>query len=106
MSLDDRVNAWLLERWLSGKSDMWPAYNRELHGNPDGIQLVSSDAGWECDCYSEYTRDDREILYATFLTARGSVYVRYGSWVELPRLLEELVDYGESECVYDQEGCW
>lgn len=103
MSLDDRVNAWLLDRWVSGSREMHPTYKRWMHGKPERIEVISSDAGWDCGCYSEFTRDDRETLYATFRTAKGDIEVEYGSWGDLPRHLEELVDYGESDCVYDEE---
>ncbi|HEY6021915.1 MAG TPA: hypothetical protein VIY48_19225 [Candidatus Paceibacterota bacterium] len=100
---DKLVNAWLKEKFLAG--DTWPRYSPVDHGEPDEIEVIKTDMGWDCGCYSDYTRDDMFELVGSLRTPEGvSVSVSYGRWGSLPRFIEELDAFKSNEvCPYEQE---
>jgi hypothetical protein len=100
--LDEMVNHWLLSKWLETGE-----YNYDDHGAISDISVVTSDADWECGCYSSMTRDDDFILTAVIATKSGPVNFRYGRWQDLPSFIEELDEYKNNDaCPYERRtGC-
>lgn len=97
---DEIVNRWFLTSWVSGDiSNMTPPYHPDEHGELKDLRVVSMDTTWECGCYSEYTRDDNELMAASVKTKRGNIEVHYGVWGQLPELINRLVDFGDLDDV-------
>lgn len=97
---DDLIKSWLLEKFLwSGQ------YDKSKHGTIKSIEVISVDAGWECDCYSEFTRDDQFVMEGLFKSSAGTWYWKYGSWSDLPQFIEELSDYESLHyaCPYEED---
>lgn len=95
---DELVKQWLLERFLwSGE------YDKAKHGTIISIKVVSVDMGWECGCWSEFTRDDAFELEGLFESSTGTWRWRYGRWADLPEFIEDLAEFQESYCPYDEE---
>jgi hypothetical protein len=62
--------------------------------------------GWECSCYSEYTRDDDWVYECTISCSHDSVDYRakaYDSWGGLPEILKELIEMDENYCYYESD---
>lgn len=98
---DELINAWLLEKFLwSGK------YDKSKHGTIRSIKVISVDAGWECGCWSEFTRDDSFVLTGQFESDAGDFEWSYGTWGDLPQFIEELIEYEQNNCPYDEEDEW
>lgn len=97
---DDLVERWFLFEW-TGKSSfgMSPHYDPYLHGDAWNLEVVTMDGGWECGCYSEWTRDDQTTLTAKVSTRSGEIEVRYGKWRNFPDFVEAVVDFGRLEDV-------
>lgn len=108
MTIDDQVNGWILEKffnagthWLTGEPR---GYDPARHGSKEAISVVTVDQGWECGCYSSWTRDDTYVLTATIATERGEYDFRYGTWGDFPSFLEELDEYiNGNGCYYESE---
>ena len=100
---DELVKAWLKQRFLDGATR--PSYSPVAHGEPDEIEVISTDMGWDCGCYSSWTRDDSFILTGTIKDADGDeVQIRYGRWGDFPRFIEELDAFKDNEaCYYESE---
>jgi hypothetical protein len=89
--IDDQVNAWLLDRFL------WSGdYDKSKHGTINSIEVVSVDMGWDCLCWSEWTRDDSFGLTGKFTSSGGDFTWTYGRWGDLPQFIEELDEYAEN----------
>ena len=106
INFDLLTSNWVMSRFL----DSWQ-YNKALHGNPSDMMIVNLDSGWSCGCYSEYTRDDRYELTATIRTRAGNVEFVYGSWGDLPSMIQELQDMEDlaDHCSierYEQDRGW
>lgn len=87
--IDEKINAWLKEKFL-GSYDYYP----QTQGAPEYITVVKADAGWECGCYSEFTRSDSFVMTATLKGANGREFEwRYGRWGNLPDFIQELDEY-------------
>ncbi|HEY6020856.1 MAG TPA: hypothetical protein VIY48_13440 [Candidatus Paceibacterota bacterium] len=101
---DELVNKWFIERWTAGAGNMTgPCYDEKKHGPVAELQVITMDAGWDCYCYSEYTRDDVEVLTATVGTKSGDFNIRYGVYGSLPSILEDLIDFGNLEDICSVE---
>lgn len=91
MTIDDRVTAWLLDRLRAG--DRVGRMDPHLISCPTSTVTVR-DTAWECDCLSEYTRDDTFYLFARVSCGCGvSARWRYGSWRDFPGFFDELDAY-------------
>lgn len=98
IAIDELVNKWFIERWTTGAGNMSGSpYSERQHGPVGELRVVTMDAGWECGCYSEYTRDDVEVLTATVRTKSGDFNIRYGVYGNLPSIIEDLIDFGDLE---------
>lgn len=98
---DELVKRWLKDKFIEGGT--FPRYNPVEHGEPDEVELISSDMGWDCGCYSDYTRDDTFELTGVIKTADGKeVPIRYGRYGDLPQFIEELEAFENNEvCPYE-----
>ena len=95
---DEMVKAWLLEKFLwSGQ------YDKARHGTIGSIRVLSVDMGWDCGCWSEWTRDDSFVLTGRFTSSAGEFTWSYGRWGDLPQFIEELDEYQKNYCPYDDE---
>ena len=108
--IDEQVNGWILQKFFSLQPRLYAyhtslGYNPEFHGPKDGITVVSADAGWECGCYSSWTRDDEYKVTAILQTSNGTQFeFVYGSWGDFPDFIEELGDYiYGNDCYYESE---
>lgn len=99
---DALVNAWLLDKFLTG--DAWGSvkYDPELYGPREGVSVLSADVSWECGCYSEYTRDDEFNLVAKIRVwnvdgySPSEIEFRYGGWYDMPDFFEQLDAFRET----------
>lgn len=97
--IDDKVNEWMLEKFLGSSK-----YDKAKHGTIKNLHVLSVDMGWECGCYSEWTREDTFELTARFTGDKGEFNWSYGYWADLPRFITELDDYINGRyCPYDEE---
>lgn len=97
-SIDELVNGWMLQKFV--ESGMW---NEETHGPRDAIEVVSVDQGWDCGCYSSWTREDTYELNATLKGEKGEFTYRYGRWGDFPSFITELDQYiNNTECPYEK----
>jgi hypothetical protein len=95
---DELVNAWLLEKFL------WSGdYDKSKHGTIKSIKVVKVDMGWECECWSEWTRGDSFELTGEFTSSGGNFTWAYGRWGDLPQFIEELDEYQNNYCTYDEQ---
>ncbi|MGK5530870.1 hypothetical protein [Streptomyces sp. URMC 129] len=99
--IDAKVNAWLLKKYRAeARSRGWQAH---LAACPTTVVKVA-DMGWECDCYSDYTRDDRFTFTAKLRCEHGEeAGWSYGSWSNLPDFIDELGSYADSDCPYRED---
>lgn len=101
-STDELVNAWLLQRFLDGATI--PRYHPVEHGEHDEISVQSADADWECNCYSDYTRDDQFVVEGVLKVKNGSLRIRYGNYADFPVFIEELYAFqNNGVCQYEDE---
>lgn len=98
--IDEQIKGWLKEKFLASLD-----YHPETQGGPEYIEVVTVDTGWECGCYSEFTRDDSFVLTARLKASNGREFGwRYGYWGDLPSFIRELDDYINGfDCPYDEE---
>jgi hypothetical protein len=103
-----RVNAWLLERFRAA-DEYWRRDEAIGHlRRCSSTRVVACEHGWECCCYSEYTRDD-EWRIAVHLACDDGVsgeWDRSGLvWGDLPELIAAIkdADLDDFECPYDEE---
>lgn len=85
IDFDLLTNNWVLSKFMNSGY-----YDKSLHGDLIDLMIINIDSGWECGCYSEYTRDDRYMMTATIHTKAGEVEFPYGSWGDLPKMILEL----------------
>jgi hypothetical protein len=97
--IDEQVNAWMKEMFLASGQ-----YVPDLHGTPDQIRVIAADAGWECGCYSSWTRDDGFELEAKMEGAHGYFLYRYGRWADFPDFIHDLDEYiNGNGCYYESD---
>lgn len=97
--IDRRIESWLLDKFLFSGD-----YDKSKHGTIRSIKVRSVDMGWECGCYSEWTRDDQFELTGLFDSSAGPFTWTYGRWGDLPTFIEELSAYQDGPyCPYDEE---
>lgn len=103
--IDDLVKEWLLRKFLATD------YDGKVHGPLEDLYIKDSQRGWECGCWSDYTRDDDYNLRATVgsHSKPGQEWVYdYGRYRDLPRFIQELDEYAngptKADCVYADEG--
>lgn len=91
-SIDQLVCDFILDKYMTEK------HNPQTQG---AIEVLSVDAEWECGCYSEYTRDDQFVMTATLRDVdRDHIFeYRYGTWGDLPALIESIKDYEDLKSV-------
>lgn len=99
MTIDEQVEAWLLSRFFESGQ-----YDKSKHGTVKSIKVTSVDMGWECGCWSEWTRDDTFELRGKFTGSAGDFEWTYGRWGDLPRFIEALDEFIDGNyCRYDDE---
>lgn len=103
MNTDELVNHWLISKWISDEGHASARYDIGIHGSLNEVQVITADAGWECGCYSSWTRDDDFRLKAVFQTKSGEVTFDYGCWGDFPSFIEELTEYSENNCYYESD---
>lgn len=65
------------------------------------LSVRSPGHGWECQCYSDYTRDDIWQIRAEIHCPHGVVFdFVYNSPEDLPATLEELEELDDQACRY------
>lgn len=97
--IDRRVEAWLLDKFLQSGQ-----YDKSRHGTIKSIRVIKVDMGWDCGCWSEFTRDDRFELTGQFASNAGRFTWTYGHWSDLPQFIEELDAYQfGSYCPYAKD---
>lgn len=95
---NDYVNRWIIDKFKA-------EYSTDGHlATCPSLKVVGCEHGYECNCYSEYTRDDEWTMTATLGCDHGqtSVY-RAFDWSSLPQVIEALRsdDLSVFECPYD-----
>jgi hypothetical protein len=90
--IDEQVNAWLLEKFLNSSD-----YDKSVYGTAESIKVVTVDMGWECGCYSSWTRDDSFEMVAKFGSDSGTFEWRYGYWADFPSFITDLDEYINNE---------
>ena len=79
-------------------------YSYEADGGPSDIKVEQADMGWECGCYSSWTRDDDFEITALIKTKSRTVQFIYGTWRQFPEIITELGEYINNDtCPYEQE---
>lgn len=74
------------------------------HGPVRNIRVLSVDMGWECGCWSEFTRNDQFEMVALLEGDKGQFTYRYGRWGDLPSFIEELDEYINGDtCPYEED---
>nr|WSW58482.1 hypothetical protein OG513_07740 [Streptomyces sp. NBC_00998] len=108
IDVDDLVNSWLLSMWLGHSADESTygaptvRYDRRIHGPVEDLRVITADAGWDCGCWSSWTREDSFQLTAQIHTSVGVVDFTYGRWYDFPRFIQELHEYRvNSACRYE-----
>lgn len=108
---DDMVNSWIVTKFISNEGRQVPYSGTPAHrydGNVDGffndITVLEADMGWECGCYSSWTREDDFEITALLQTKTRTVQFVYGTWREYPDFIQELAEYKNNEtCPYERE---
>lgn len=99
MTIDDQVNGWLLEKFFESNK-----YSPIAHGEKDQVTVVTVDMGWDCGCYSSWTRDDTFEVTAKLNGKGGNFEYRYGYWADFPQFIEELDEYiNGNHCRIDEQ---
>lgn len=96
MTADDLVAAWLLAKFRERNYT-------HLSKCPEVVVRVAAH-GWDCGCYSEYTRDDFWSISAALSCPHGAqAAFATDSSYDLPDILEQLKDLDEAsfECPFD-----
>jgi len=91
------IEAWLLEKFFESGD-----YDKAKHGAAKSIKVMLVDMGWECGCWSEWTREDSFEMVGKFVGERGGFTWKYGRWGDLPTFIEELDAYQDRDCPYDE----
>lgn len=97
---DDLVNSWIISKFMEGDGRQQQygnnnayKYNYETDGSFNDITVTSADMGWDCGCYSSWTRDDTFEVTALLKTKGREVQFVYGTWLEFPDFIQELDEY-------------
>lgn len=117
METNELVNEFLIEKFRKeakqsfrigmGKDDELPGYDKEKHlARCESTAVQVTDCGWECGCYSCYTRDD-SFQMSAHVGCDCGVEMRwnYGYFWELPDFIEELKQYDHCRHDNDCEYC-
>lgn len=87
-----------------GKDDAHE-YSFEVDGGPSDITVLQADMGWDCGCYSSWTRYDTFEITALIKTKSREVQFVYGYWGGFPAMIEELDEYVNNDsCYYKSDG--
>lgn len=108
---DDAVDEFIISKFMSndGRLQMYETnnayrYSYEADGRPSDIKVLQADMGWECGCYSSWTREDTFEITALIKTKSREVQFIYGTWSDFPDLITELDEYiNNSTCYYESE---
>jgi len=108
---DDMVNSWIITKFIAndGRQQSYEGsnpfrYNEDADGFFNDITVLEADMGWECGCYSSWTRDDDFEVKALIKTKSRTVEFIYGTWREFPDFIQELDEYQNNlTCPYEQE---
>lgn len=107
---DEAVDAFIIDKFMNNEGSYQyyntdqRAYNPEYDGDASDITVVSADMGWNCECYSEYTRDDMFEIMALIKTKYREVKFSYGTWGDFPEFIRKLDQYINNDCYYEGEG--
>jgi hypothetical protein len=108
---DDAVDEFIISKFMSndGRLQMYETnnayrYSYEADGGLSDIKVLQADMGWECACYSSWTRDDTFEITALIKTKSREVQFVYGTWRDFPDLITELDEYINNDaCYYESE---
>lgn len=108
---DKAVDDYIISKFMSndGRLQGFEANNAyrylyEADGSPSDITVIQADMGWDCGCYSSWTRDDSFEITALIKTKSREVQFVYGRWSEFPDIITELSEYiNNNECYYESE---
>lgn len=107
-SADDLLVVWALDKFKEKFRKY--AYDRNNHPYNHLVDCATTTAtaitvGWECRCYSEYTRDDG--FETSFMISCDCGVTHPFDWEvnewDLPTVLREMAEYEELDCIYDEE---
>lgn len=109
MNADELVEVWALGEYKSkyryyDNIDYFHKYNHLI--NCPTVKATPVSAGWECCCYSEYTRDDGFETTFTISCACGveDHFRRTGGDWDLPEIIRQMSEYSYNlECPYWEE---
>lgn len=112
MNSEEMVNEFLIKKFQKEGPIRWRHYTEEMPGFEKEKHLVECssitvevvDCGWDCGCYSCYTRDDSFDM-AAHLVCEHDVRVRwnYGSLSDIPSFIKELDEYRQNNCRHNNE---
>lgn len=109
MNADELVAAWALEKYKEKYKyyDNIDYFHKFNHLKDCATtKAIPMRFGWECGCYSEYTRDDGfETAFTISCDCLVEDFFRYsgGDW-DLPDIIQQLEEYSYNlECPYWEE---
>lgn len=105
MDTDKLISGWALSKFWA-ESFPEPGYEKERHLQIcPTVTAVPMEMGWDCCCYSEYTRDDS--FFTMFKIACGCdviysySFYNYNTEWDLPEIIRELDEYRSNvSCQY------
>ena len=111
---DELLAEWILKigfpEWAKNRCQ-WATYERDklahLYQCPT-LRVDGTRHGWECGCYSEYTRDDSWYVHATMACDHHPDGYEFGKELygsELPEVLRQMSELDEQDfdCPYEDE---
>ncbi|HEY6020049.1 MAG TPA: hypothetical protein VIY48_09150 [Candidatus Paceibacterota bacterium] len=95
---DDAVDQFIVSRFVGNEGrfqylDGEHKYRPDEDGLPSEITVLQADMGWDCGCYSSYTRDDTFEITALIKTKSREIQFSYGNWGDFPSLITDLDEY-------------
>lgn len=117
---DDLANRWAWNKWRQNEAQYWRWYgnlpsvwNRDkldrahhIANCPSG-HAVTTEHGWECACYSEYTRDDEWYVHVDVICDHDRINgerVSANQWYsDLPDVINQMIEMDELDCEYEDE---
>ncbi len=104
---DEAVDSFIIDKFMARDNYRWGGYQEEYNEEYDGVKsditVIQADMGWDCGCYSSWTRDDTFEITALIKTKYREVKFVYAYWGDFPKLIEELDEYMENGCYYESE---
>lgn len=97
--IDEMINDLILEKFKESRT-----YELMNVGYFEEISITECTHGWNCYCYSEYTRDDQfEFTAVIQVGTRRPITFIWGQYYDLPGLIQELADRSDKYCIHEED---